>query len=179
MNKLLEEILILSEILILTRVESGQLEFDPASIDVIIFCHQLIKNIQVNTRRKHKFTFVAQGKLEDLYLDKKLLHIILNNLLSHAIKYSSNDSNISLEVFRESEKITFCISNQGIGIPGSSIKQLFKQFERTSNVGVIDGTGLSLSIVKQAVDLHGGYISIDRTEGVGTTIKVTLPCTTI
>ena len=148
-------------------------------MDVIIFSNQLIENMQVNAPGKHKLTFINQGKLEDLYLDEKLLHIILNNLLSHGIKYSPNGSKITLEVLGALEQITFYISAQGIGIPGSNRDQLFKQFEGASNVGVINGTGLGLSIVKQAVDLHGGYISIDSTEGVGTTFTVTLPCTKI
>nr|WP_293108438.1 HAMP domain-containing sensor histidine kinase [Okeania sp. SIO2F4] len=71
------------------------------------------------------------------------------------------------------------MSDRGIGIPLSDLYQLFKQFEGVSNVGVINGTGLGLSIVKKAVDLHGGYISIDSTEGVGTNVKVILPCTKI
>ncbi|NES07167.1 MAG: HAMP domain-containing histidine kinase [Okeania sp. SIO2F4] len=75
--------------------------------------------------------------------------------------------------------MTFRISDRGIGIPLSDLYQLFKQFEGVSNVGVINGTGLGLSIVKKAVDLHGGYISIDSTEGVGTNVKVILPCTKI
>ncbi len=135
-------------------------------MNVIIFCNQLIENMQVNAPGKHKFIFINQGKLEDLYLDEKLLHHILNNLLSHAIKYSPNGNNINLEVFGALEQITFRISNRGIGIPGADRDQLFKQFEGASNVGVINGTGLGLSIVKQAVDLHGGYISINSTEGV-------------
>jgi signal transduction histidine kinase len=67
------------------------------------------------------------------------------------------------------------VQDHGIGIPEQDQSNLFNQFQRASNVGEVQGTGLGLAIVKQAVDLHGGSISLESQIGTGTTVTVSLP----
>jgi signal transduction histidine kinase len=67
------------------------------------------------------------------------------------------------------------VSDQGIGIPLEDQARLFESFHRASNVGHRPGTGLGLVIVKKAVELHGGTISIDSKVDAGTRISVRLP----
>jgi signal transduction histidine kinase len=96
-------------------------------------------------------------------------------LLSNAIKYSPEDSNIQFDLICESGNTIFQIQDSGIGIPLKERSQLFTSFHRGSNVGKIEGIGLGLSIVKQCVDLHGGEIAIESEPGIGTKVTVTLP----
>ncbi len=70
----------------------------------------------------------------------------------------------------------FRIQDEGIGIPEADQTRLFEPFHRAGNVGVTKGTGLGLAIVKQSAELHGGTISYETQEGVGTTFTVMLPC---
>jgi signal transduction histidine kinase len=88
-------------------------------------------------------------------------------------------STIELQLIYQPEKIIFKIKDQGIGIPKKDQQQLFSSFHRASNVGNIPGTGLSLAIVKQCVDLHGGTIAVQSQIDVGTTFTVTLPITLV
>ena len=67
------------------------------------------------------------------------------------------------------------VGDQGIGIPLKDQARLFESFHRASNVGNRQGTGLGLVIVKKAVELHGGTISIDSKVDAGTRISVRLP----
>jgi signal transduction histidine kinase len=67
------------------------------------------------------------------------------------------------------------VGDQGIGIPLEDQARLFESFHRASNVGNRQGTGLGLVIVKKAVELHGGTISIDSKVDAGTRISVRLP----
>ena len=67
------------------------------------------------------------------------------------------------------------VRDRGIGIPADAMPQLFTAFYRGSNVSGRSGTGLGLSIVKRCVDLHGGKIAIESTEGAGTMVRVRLP----
>jgi signal transduction histidine kinase len=69
----------------------------------------------------------------------------------------------------------FEVADQGIGIPAAEIPHLFGSFHRASNVGGIQGTGLGLAIVKNAVDKHGGRISVTSVPGEGTCFTVWLP----
>jgi hypothetical protein len=67
------------------------------------------------------------------------------------------------------------VIDKGMGIPPADLPGLFEPFHRASNVGSIQGTGLGLAIAKQAVDLHGGSISVESTVGQGTTFTIILP----
>ena len=68
--------------------------------------------------------------------------------------------------------------DQGIGISEEDQKQLFQPFHRGENVGIIPGTGLGLTIVKQSIQDHGGDITVNSQVGVGSTFTVTLPIIT-
>ena len=102
---------------------------------------------------------------------------ILTNLLSNAIKYSPEQDNISLKLSYgdRHKEVIIEVSDRGIGIPPACQKHLFESFYRAENVGSIPGSGLGLSIVKKAVDLHQGKIDLESKLNQGTTIRVTLP----
>jgi signal transduction histidine kinase len=108
-------------------------------------------------------------------LDRNLLHQILSNLLTNAIKYSPQRGEITLSVTHSNSQVTFAVQDRGIGIPSEHHEKLFQRFERASNVGKIKGTGLGLNIVKSLVDLHGGEIKVTSKVGEGTTFTVVLP----
>jgi len=101
--------------------------------------------------------------------------ITLVNLLSNAFKYSPPGSTVQLRLACQDNWATLRIQDQGIGIPLEDQARLFETFHRARNVGNIHGTGLGLTIVKRAVDLHQGTIAVESQVGVGTTFTVTLP----
>jgi signal transduction histidine kinase len=78
-------------------------------------------------------------------------------------------------VHRDNEKVTICVSDEGIGISEKDQGRLFEPFHRGENVGNIKGTGLGLAIAQRAVTLHGGSISVESEVRVGTTFIVTIP----
>jgi two-component system, OmpR family, sensor histidine kinase VicK len=118
---------------------------------------------------------VALGNCSSCLIDEKLLRQILTNLLSNAIKYSPGNSTIHFFLQCQENVAVFRIRDRGIGIPTQERSQLFKPFERGSNVGTISGTGLGLAITKSLVDLHSGQIAVESEVGIGTTVTVTLP----
>jgi signal transduction histidine kinase len=111
-------------------------------------------------------------------LDKKLLLHILSNLLSNAIKYSPAGSTIEFIFTCLDSHLEFQIQDHGIGIPEEDQPRLFEAFHRANNASKFPGTGLGLVVVKNAVDLHGGSITVNSQMDVGTTFTVTLPLTT-
>jgi signal transduction histidine kinase len=96
-------------------------------------------------------------------------------LLSNAVKYSPAGTTIRLEITRQGHEGIFRVSDTGIGIPEEDQKRLFEPFHRAGNTRGIDGTGLGLTIVKQAVEVHQGKIACESATGVGTTFIVHLP----
>ena len=107
--------------------------------------------------------------------DETLLRHILTNLLSNAVKYSPGGTTVELSIERRSGEAELVVRDQGIGIPEPDRKQIFQAFHRARNVGETPGTGLGLVIVKRCVELHGGRISFESTEGKGSRFIVRLP----
>lgn len=166
---------LLDDILIIGRAESGKLTFNPAPLDVIAFCQDLAEEARQAGGTTRLIDFSYQGTCAGASLDANLLRHILDNLLSNAIKYSPAESTITFSLDCQPDRIVFRVQDQGIGIPEADQARLFEAFHRASNVGHRPGTGLGLAIVKQSVDLHGGTIAFESTEGVGTTFTVVIP----
>lgn len=187
---------LMSDVLLVGKVEVGQISFHPTPLDVESFCQDLIVEIKLSTRTQHKIIFTIQesynsDRPEDISVncdskiskvqtqlpcsDEKILRHILTNLLLNAIKYSTQDRIIHFDIFSLQEEVIFRIQDEGIGIPEADQENLFNSFYRGSNVGKIPGHGLGLAIVKQYVELHGGEITFVSKVGVGTTFIVSLP----
>jgi PAS domain S-box-containing protein len=166
---------LLDDILTLGRIESGKLGFEPTPLDVIAFCKSIVAEMKQATGTTQSIYFSGQGDGSTAWLDAKLLRHILGNLLSNAIKYSPDDRPVILTMDCEPNRVIFRVQDQGIGIPGDDQRRLFEAFHRASNAQRLPGTGLGLAIVKESVDLHGGTITFESQEGIGTTFIVTLP----
>ncbi|WP_354634912.1 ATP-binding protein [Planktothricoides raciborskii] len=190
------------DMLFLGRSESGHFQVKRQIINLEIFCQNLIKQLQISpdqspAQESQIILAIAPDISSHLLLDKQLLDRILTNLLSNAIKYSPDGGNISLVFYLEKvattadfsslinpdyshknsiyEQLIIQVQDSGIGIPEADIERLFEPFHRCSNVQQIKGNGLGLSIVKKAVELQGGKISVQSEVGLGTTFTVSLP----
>ncbi|KYC37793.1 PAS domain-containing sensor histidine kinase [Scytonema hofmannii PCC 7110] len=171
---------ILEDILVFGKTEAGKLKFDPAPIDLISFCLDLVEQLQLSVGEKYQINFVEQcvygcTREELPVMDEKLLRHIFTNLLSNAIKYSPKGGQINFELICDLTSAIFRIQDEGIGIPEEEIDKLFTSFFRCSNTGHLPGTGLGLAIVKNAVELHKGQITVESQLDVGTTFTVILP----
>jgi len=166
---------LITDILTITRAETGKLEFNPSWLEIDSFCLNLITNLQLDTEQQSKIQFSSEGRCVYAWLDEKLLHSMLSNLLSNAIKYSPSISPVQLKVINEPNSIIFQVIDQGIGIPLESQSSLYEPFYRADNVGAVSGTGLGLTVVKNCVDLHHGQIMVVSNVGRGTTFGIQIP----
>ncbi|WP_322743688.1 CHASE domain-containing sensor histidine kinase [Vasconcelosia minhoensis] len=164
---------LVNDILTLTRAEAGKLEFNPEIVELTPFCQQLFEQIQLKPGQNLSLEGKAvSGKA---YLDKKLLHSILINLLSNAAKYSPEDSQIRLIVTAEAQSLHFQVADRGIGIPSEALEQIFEAFYRGKNVGAVPGAGLGLAVARTCADLHGGYLTVQSSSCRGTCLTAVLP----
>lgn len=169
MNSMIEDVLIIG------KAEAGALQFDPKPVDLRDLCHKVVEELRGGVAKQHVIDFVHEFERGSLNLDEKLLRHILTNLLSNAAKYSPTGSTVSLRLSESEGEALIVVGDQGIGIPAEDQARMFESFHRASNVGNRQGTGLGLVIVKKAVELHGGTISIDSKVDAGTRISVRLP----
>ena len=167
---------LLDEVLLISQADAGKLKCKHIPLDLEEFCGKLVEEAQLSIREKNlTLMFNCPKELGGSLWDESLLRHILVNLLTNAIKYSPVGGTVWFELIGHEKTVTFRIQDQGIGIPKEDQKQLFQPFYRANNVGAIPGTGLGLVIVKKCVETHGGQLSLESQEGVGTTFTVTLP----
>lgn len=107
----------------------------------------------------------------DFYADETKLRQAVVNLLKNAAESSPSGSPITLRITTNAQMLSLKISDQGCGISTENLRKIFEPFHTTKSYG----TGLGLPIVKRIVDSHGGRLSINSTEGAGTTVEISLP----
>ncbi|MEH2114305.1 hybrid sensor histidine kinase/response regulator [Nostoc sp.] len=166
---------LLDEILFLSKTEAAKLEYKPTLLNLENFCSELTDILQINAGSQHTIIFTCEGESTQAQMDEDLLNCILTNLISNAIKYSPQHNTIWFDLICKDRLAIFQVRDRGMGIPLKDQARLFQTFYRASNVGVIQGTGLGLTIVKKCVELHGGHIQLESEQGIGTTVIVTLP----
>lgn len=168
----------LENVLLIGRTDAVQMEFRPRPLSVTPFCASLLDELR-STKSRHfdalKWKLDMPAPDAQYLLDDALVRNIVGNLISNAIKYSPAGAVVEFSVTEEGDTLLFTVTDQGIGIPRHDLANLFESFHRASNVGTIAGTGLGLTIVKEAVLCHGGSIDVQSTEGQGSCFKVSLP----
>jgi len=165
---------LMEDVLLLGRAEAGRLEFKPAVFDLASFCERVTTQVQSATAARCPIHFRA-GALPAARGDEGLLRHIITNLLINAVKYSQEGASVEFTLEKRNGEAILRVTDRGIGIPASELGQLFTAFQRARNANHLPGTGLGLVIVKRCVELHGGQITCESTEGVGTTFTVQLP----
>src|SRR5262249_10957074 len=125
---------------------------------------------------------VLEAAMPELVMpgDPIQLERVCTNLLSNAIKYSLSGGMITVTVSQEEKEnnswAKLRVQDQGLGIPAEEVSHIFEPFYRASNVpDSIAGTGVGLASVAQIVEQHGGTITVESKEGVGTTFVIYLP----
>lgn len=119
----------------------------------------------------------AHGRNVMMQTDPTLLRIVLQNLVSNAVKYSRKGKKITIGFSQTKTKIIFTVADQGVGIPKEEQKRVFQRFFRAKNVRQLDtdGNGLGLYITKSIVERLGGTIAFKSHENEGTIFTVTFP----
>ena len=130
------------------------------------------------TINKHiRFNLILSGEQLFVTADFSKIQQVLYNLIDNAIKFSHQDSTITIETTEKNDKVFVSVKDTGIGIPKDSLKKIWERFYKTDLSRGKDkrGTGLGLSIVKEIIQAHGENINCISTEGVGTEFIFTLP----
>lgn len=166
----------LDRVLMLGRAEAQMMTFSPQTADLGALCQEILDEaLQAAPSHLCAVALHATPHLPLGRFDPSLLRHIFGNLLNNAIKYSPTGGQVVFDLCHDESHYVVSVSDQGIGIPADEVPHLFASFHRASNVGDIKGTGLGLAIVQQAVELHGGTISVLSQTGQGTCFTVRLP----
>jgi PAS domain S-box-containing protein len=165
---------ILEEFLSVGRIEEGKVEARPARIYLPTLLHEAI----VDAQGLRKAGQVIEQHIDcsgPLWLDPSLLRKILVNLLSNALKYSAENTVVTVRAHCHEQLLTLSVQDQGVGISPEDQEHLFERFFRARNVTNVPGTGLGLYIIARYLELLGGTIALRSELGRGTTVTITGP----
>jgi signal transduction histidine kinase len=169
---------LIDELLDIARLEAGHsLDLDRRQTDLVALADRVATEHQRSTKR-HRITVDAQASEVVGAWDAVRLARVLDNLLGNAVKYSPNGGEIAVRVLRDGPWAVLTVADQGLGIPAADRSRIFERFERGQNVaGRVAGSGVGLAGVSHVVEQHGGSVSVESQEGVGSTFIVRLPLT--
>jgi len=168
---------ILTDFLSIERLKEGKEVYKFSDFSLSKVVNEVIYNSNMLLKSGQHITYPQN--IEDIIIrqDEKIVNLILTNLLYNAVKYSSEDTSIDLEVELGETEIIFKVIDQGIGIPEKDQKHIFERYFRAENAVLNSGTGIGLHIIKGHLENLGGTISFVSKEKKGTTFTVTMPIT--
>ncbi|HEX8151627.1 MAG TPA: ATP-binding protein, partial [Thermoanaerobaculia bacterium] len=169
---------LISELLDVSRIETNRLQIHPQPIRWVEFIDRRANAFRVQNPAR-VIRFDAATEEATVYADPDRMRQVVDNLISNAVKYSAEGTDIDVFVELVDGHMLTAVVDQGIGIPRDEIPQLFERFHRARNVSsrYYGGLGLGLYIAKAIVEAHDGSIHVESEEGHGSrfTIKLPLP----
>ena len=171
---------LVNTLLNVSRLDLGTLSIEPKSLIV----EEIVKNcFKMLSREIAQKDITIKEKYDSdnpkLHADPKLLQIVLENILTNAIKYTPNGGHVNFTFKKNKNDYLFVVTDTGIGISKNDQDNIFKKLFRSDNARILDpeGSGLGLYIVKQIVDQSGGKIWFESKVGQGTTFNISWPLT--
>jgi signal transduction histidine kinase len=168
----------IERLLDVAKVDAGQsvVQLAPHSIENIAE-RVFASNEKYVTSKGFIFEFKSDKEIPLAMVDPDHIETILNNLIENAVKYSSEEKHIVVEVRKEKDSVAMKVSDKGEGIPKKSQKLIFDKFYRVENTltAKTKGHGLGLAIVRNLAEMNGGSISVKSTAGEGSTFTVLFP----
>jgi len=171
MNQLIEDLITLS------MLESVNFQMRPVRIELLPFTRKIVSDLSEFAEKKGVTVKVDIPEDAELFVDEKMLHAILKNLIDNAIKYNKENGIVNVSYRELKNEVEISVCDTGIGIPKSHIPFIFERFYRVdrSRSRKLGGTGLGLSIVKLAVEKLDGKVEVESKEGEGTCFRIYLP----
>ncbi len=160
------------------RLSAGQMELKREPIAVGDMIGQCVDRVRPLAERKH--IALAEAPIDaDLQIagDRELMEYACYNLLTNAVKYSPQRTEVSVSAWKENGQIHVAVQDQGIGMDQKEVRQIFQKFYRTKKAEESGeaGSGIGLSIVQQIVEQHGGEIGVTSKPGEGSRFTLALP----
>ena len=164
---------LISDILDLSKMESGAFEFVKSDTDVNLLCSEIIRSLRMKVPAGVELVFEECLPGCHVWADKNRLNQVISNFINNALKFTFSGS-ITLGYYRQTDGyLRFYVRDTGMGIPRNKIKTVFDRFVKLNSF--VHGTGLGLSICKSPVEQMGGTIGVESEEGEGSCFWFTYP----
>lgn len=166
---------ILNDFLSVEKLEAGRVRYHFKTFKLSKVLNEVVYNANMLLKDGQKIKYPENIDEMSMHQDERVLDLSLSNIIHNAIKYSSENSNISIEITQDDDITIFKITDEGVGIPENDQKNIFNRYFRAENVLTTQGTGIGLNIVKSHIENLGGNLSFISKEHVGSTFTLSLP----
>jgi PAS domain S-box-containing protein len=169
---------LISDMLDMAKIEAGRLELNYERVDVSGTVEDSVRMLR-DRAENNGLELTLSLPEEPLFLiaDRRAVKQVLLNLLTNAIKFTPAGGHVGVSVRYGDGLATITVRDTGVGIPASELPRLGNPFEQVNSDPMLakGGSGLGLALVRALMEKHGGTLSIDSEEGVGTAVRVTFP----
>lgn len=166
---------LINQILDFRKYENNKLKLKLTEIDFSKLIREWLEAFQA-VAKKRDIRLILEETKEDIKLaiDVEKIESVFFNLVSNALKYSPDNSTITVSYFIEKDQLVLKVADTGDGISKDDLKNIFERFFRVEHVRP-RGSGIGLSLAKALVELHGGTISVESELKKGSTFTISLP----
>jgi signal transduction histidine kinase len=167
---------LVNDIISVETMSLGTTRFDLAKRQALIVLNKVVE-LNAGAIGEQAMSIVVQGDGFVADIDENRMIQALTNLLLNALKFSPPNSQVTLAAYESDGRGIFEITDEGRGIPGDKVNDVFGKFEQvdSSDSRLYGGVGLGLAITKAIAERHGGQVWVDSTGETGTTFKLALP----
>lgn len=166
---------ILNDFLSIERLDSGKENYKPTTFKLSKVINEVVYNANMLLKSGQRITFPPEVDEYILTQDEKIMELCLSNLIHNAIKYSSENTKIDIDVKQNEKMLTISVKDNGMGIPEKAQKHIFSRYFRAENAINDQGTGIGLNIVRGHLKNLGGNISFVSQENIGSTFTMSIP----
>jgi two-component system, OmpR family, phosphate regulon sensor histidine kinase PhoR len=167
--------LMVSELLELSRIESGRVPLKMEAVSASDLIDQAVERLRLQAERAGlNVETTCQQDLPSVLADSSRLEQVLVNLLHNAIKFTPTGGIITVGAQLSEDNVLFSVKDTGIGIPTDDLSRIFERFYKTDRARSGGGTGLGLAIARHLVEAHGGRIWAESVEGQGSIFYFTV-----
>ncbi|MEL6302702.1 MAG: ATP-binding protein [Pseudomonadota bacterium] len=166
---------LVDDLLFVARADTDSLRIDRHSVDLVGLVADVERDLAKLAMEKGIEISTSAPTSLDVIADPERLRQLLVILVDNAIRYSANDTHVSISAQRSEEDVVVEVQDQGHGIDAKDLPFVFERFYRGSGSTDGVGMGLGLTVARAIVEAHGGEIMADSEVGKGTTIQVKLP----
>jgi len=167
-----------SSLLTISRIQAGTLVMKRQRVRLSELLTDVFETIERSARgRELRFRLDLPKELPVVHVDKELLRVALNNLLTNAVKYNREDGEVVLAARLDEDQIEIQVSDTGLGIREEEIDSIFEKFFRSDDPEVRkrSGHGLGLALVNEVSALHGAEVCVESVPGEGSIFSIRLP----